>query len=190
MERDELFMSNFFNNIMGLSVEFLVLFGLCFFLIIILFFMHMSTSKKLKKLKVKYNRFMNGLSDRNMEELLETCLDNLNSVKSKNREIELKMNEIDRQLFQCVQKVGVVRFNAFDNVGSDLSFSIALLDNNDSGVVISGIYARDSSSTYAKPVSQAKSKYTLSAEEIQAIDIAKKTNVERNYKEKIYSNEE
>jgi len=124
---------------------------------------------------------MNGLSDRNMEELLETCLGSVNSVSAKNRDIELKMNEIERTILQCVQKVGIVRFNAFDNVGSDLSFSIALLDNNDSGVVLSGIYARDSSSTYAKPVSYGKSKYSLSAEEIQAIDIARKTNIERNY---------
>jgi len=47
-------------------------------------------------------------------------------------------------------KVGVVRYNAFDDVGSDLSFSIALLDDNDNGVVISGIYSRESSTTYAK----------------------------------------
>jgi hypothetical protein len=106
---------------------------------------------------------MNGLSDRNMEELLETCLSTSNSVNAKNREIELQINNIERRLLQCIQKVGIVRFNAFDNVGSDLSFSIALLDNNDSGVVISGIYARDSSSTYAKPVVSGKSKYTLSA---------------------------
>ena len=124
---------------------------------------------------------MNGLSDRNMEELLETCVSSVNSVSAKNRELELEINTIERTLLQCIQKVGIVRFNAFDNVGSDLSFAIALLDNNDSGVVISGIYARDTSSTYAKPVSTGKSKYTLSAEEIQAIDIAKKNNIGRNY---------
>jgi hypothetical protein len=124
---------------------------------------------------------MNGLSDRNMEELLENCLSNSNSVSAKNREIELKINEIERNMIQCVQKVGIVRFNAFDNVGSDLSYSIALLDNNDTGIVLSGIYARDSSSTYAKPVLSGKSKYSLSAEEMQAIDIARKTNVERIY---------
>jgi hypothetical protein len=124
---------------------------------------------------------MNGLSDRNMEELLEACISNTNAVSAKNRDIELKINGIERTVIQCVQKVGIIRFNAFDNVGSDLSFSIALLDNNDSGVVLSGIYARDSSSTYAKPVSSGKSKYSLSAEEIQAIDIARKTNIERGY---------
>jgi hypothetical protein len=60
--------------------------------------MLISTSKKLNKIRVKYNRFMNGLSDRNMEELLETCLDSVNSVKNKNRDIELKRNIIQIKL--------------------------------------------------------------------------------------------
>ena len=174
-------MNDFINNILNLQFEILILFAVCFIFIIINCLLLIANIKKTNRVKTKYNRFMNGLSDRNMEELLETCLGGVNSVNAKNREIELKLNEIERTLIQCVQKVGIVRFNAFDNVGSDLSFSIALLDNNDSGVVISGIYARDSSSTYAKPVTSAKSRYTLSAEEIQAIDIAKKTNIEKSY---------
>lgn len=174
-------MDELINNILNIKPEILILFAVCFLFIIINFLMLISNIKKTNRIKAKYNKFMNGLSDRNMEELLETSINSMNSVNAKNRDIELKLNEMERTLLQCVQKVGIVRFNAFDNVGSDLSFSIALLDHNDTGVVISGIYARDSSSTYAKPVITAKSKYTLSAEEIQAIDIARKTNVERIY---------
>ncbi len=174
-------MSDFFSNILNMQFEILVLFGVCFIFIIINCFILLANIKKTNKLKIRYKKFMSGLSDRNIEELLETCLNTTNSVSTKNREIELKINNIERRLLQCIQKVGIVRFNAFDNVGSDLSFAIALLDNNDSGVVISGIYARESSSTYSKPVVSGKSKYTLSAEEIQAIDIAKKTNIERSY---------
>lgn len=174
-------MSDFINNILNMQFELQFLFGMSFVFIIINCILLIANIKKTNKVKIKYNRFMNGLSDRNMEELLESCLSSVNSVTSKNRDIELKLNQIERTILQCVQKVGIVRFNAFENVGSDLSFSIALLDNNDSGIVLSGIYARDSSSTYAKPVSSGKSKYSLSAEEMQAIDIARKTNIERNY---------
>lgn len=172
---------DFINNILNLKSEIIILFIIVFCIVIINCFLLIANIKKTNRLRTKYNRFMNGLSDRNMEELLEKCIESVDAVNSRNRDIELKINEIERNLLQCIQKVGIVRFNAFDNVGSDLSFSIALLDNNDTGIVISGIYARDSSSTYAKPVSSGKSKYTLSAEEIQAIDIAKKTNIERNY---------
>lgn len=174
-------MSDFINNLLNLKIEIVVLFLVCFFFIIVNFLLLISNIRKTNRIRKRYSKFMNGLSDRNIEELLDTCLENVNSVSAKNRDIELKINDIERTLIQCVQKVGIVRFNAFDNVGSDLSFSIALLDNNDSGVVISGIYARDSSSTYAKPVTSGKSKYTLSAEEIQAIDIARKTNIENKY---------
>ncbi len=174
-------MNNFINNILNIQFEIQLLFAISFIFIIFNGILLIANIKKTNKVRTKYNRFMNGLSDRNMEELLENCLSNSNLVSAKNREIELKINEIERTMLQCVQKVGIVRFNAFDNVGSDLSYSIALLDNNDSGIVLSGIYARDSSSTYAKPVSSGKSKYSLSAEEIQAIDIARKTNIERIY---------
>lgn len=132
-------------------------------------------SSKLKKLKLKYNKFMEGLSDRNIEELLDSCLDELKELKAKNRDIENHINYIERNVVQCVQKIGVVRFNAFDNVGSDLSFSVAMLDSNDNGVILSSIYSRDNSTVYAKPVVGGKTKYALSAEEIQALDIAKKS---------------
>ena len=127
---------------------------------------------------------MNGFGENNIEELLETCIDKVNQVSIKNKEIESDINNIERNLIQCVQKVGIVRYNAFDNVGSDLSFSIAMLDNNDDGVILSGIYSRDSSSSYAKPVVGGKSRYTLSAEEVQALDIAKKIFRERLYDDK------
>lgn len=163
------------DSFLSLSPEWLVLIGINFFLILLLFFMNLGNRSKIRKLKNKYNRFMNGVSGESMEDLLNECLNKTDRIISKNREIENQINNIDRNLLYCMQKVGVVRYNAFDNVGSDLSFSIALLDSNDNGVVLSGLYSRDSSSTYAKPVIGGKSKYALSVEELKAIDIARKT---------------
>jgi hypothetical protein len=174
-------MGEFFSGFLNMKSEIKILFVVGFIFLLINFILLIVNINKTNKIKIKYNRFMNGLSDRNIEQLLESCIDSVNSVSSKNRDIETKINEIERNMIQCIQKVGIVRFNAFENVGSDLSFAIALLDNNDSGVVISGIYARDSSSTYAKPISSGKSNYSLSAEEIQAIDIARKTSIQKNY---------
>lgn len=171
-------MEAFLNSI---SLELIIAFSVNFFFILILFLINFSTRSKLKKLRTKYYRFMNGLSDRNIEQLLDECISGLRSIEDKNREIDNHLNHIERNILQCVQKFGVVRYNAFDNVGSDLSFSIALLDYNDNGFVISSLYSRDNSLTYGKPVVGGKSKYTLSAEEIQAIETAKKTHRERLY---------
>ena len=161
--------------------ESLIKYTVAFFIAMILFIMNMSNRSKIKKMKNKYYKFMNGLSGLNIEQLLETCIEKINETTNKNIELEKHINNIERTLLQCIQKVGVVRFNAFENVGSDLSFSIALLDNNDNGLVLSGIYSRDSSATYGKPILAGKSRYALSVEEIQALDIAKKSSRESVY---------
>ena len=170
-------MGNIFSNN---SPEILLAVAINFFLVFILFLMNLSTKSKLKKLRNKYNRFMSGISSSgNIEGMLEESITKVHEIVSKNKEIENQINQIERTLMTCIQKVGVIRFNAFDNVGSDLSFAISLLDDSDNGIVLSGIYSRDSSSTYAKPVVGGKSKYPLSAEELQALDIAKKIYRER-----------
>lgn len=164
-------MQEFFN----LSTEWLILITANFFLILILFLMNLSNQGKIKKLKAKYNRLMNGMGEGNLETVIVDCIDKVNLTIQKNKEIEYQINTIIRNMYYCIQKVGIIRYNAFDNVGSDLSYSIALLDNNDDGMVISSLYSRDTSSTYAKPVTGGKSKYALSAEELKAIDMARKT---------------
>ena len=126
---------------------------------------------------------MNGLSDVNIENVVFDCIEKANGVIEKNKELEYQLNSIERNMYYCLQKVGVIRYNAFDNVGSDLSFSIALLNNNDDGLVLSSLYSRESSSTYAKPITGGKSKYALSAEEIKAIDNAKKSYISSKYTE-------
>jgi len=66
-------------------------------------------------------------------------------------------------------RVGVVRFNPFGEIGGDQSFSVALLDSRDSGVVITSHYGKEMQRIYAKPLKQGKSEYSLSAEEEEAI---------------------
>ncbi len=76
----------------------------------------------------------------------------------------------------AVQKVGIVRFNPFSGVGSDQSFSVALLDKNDDGVIITSLYTREGNRVYAKPIKASASEYLLSSEEKKAIEKAKLEN--------------
>lgn len=168
---------------LGISLEWIILIGVNFILILLLFFMNLSNKVKIKRLKAKYAKFMNGSSGASIENVLDDYIEKVNGVVEKNKELEYQLNAVERNMYYCIQKVGVIRYNAFDNVGSDLSFSIALLNNNDDGLVISSLYSRDSSSTYAKPVTGGKSKYALSVEELQAMDTAKKTHVSSKYTE-------
>lgn len=156
----------------NLNIETIILFSINFVFSFILLLLFISNRSKLKKLKRKYNRFMSLEGEKNLEEILDVIIDRTDSIMSENKEIDNRITNIDKKLVNCIHKVGVIRYNAFENMGSDLSYSIALLDSNDNGIIISGIYSRDSSSTYAKPIINGKSKYMLSEEEVQALNEA------------------
>jgi hypothetical protein len=110
-----------------------------------------------------------------LEVVLQDLLKELRRVEEGVVENRVKMQELSEVLATATQGVGVVRFNAFQNTGSDLSFAVALLDAHRNGVVISSIYGREESRTYAKPVSGGKSAYQLGEEEQEAMNRALKS---------------
>lgn len=123
----------------------------------------------------KYKKFMKKLGEgENLEEDLENYMYKVERVEKQNAEILGQINGLDKDLEGCIQKVGIVRYSAFQDTGSDLSFSLALLDEKNNGIVMNGIYSREMSNIYAKPVEAGKSSYTLSEEEQQAIEKAMK----------------
>ena len=69
----------------------------------------------------------------------------------------------------AVRRVGLVRYDAFEDVGGRLSFSCALLDDHRNGVVVTSINGRQDTRVYAKPVVEGRSAYNLSVEEEEAI---------------------
>ena len=124
-------------------------------------------------LKKRVNRFLGARSERhNLEAILSEYLGKVDSANKKFDGIMASLDNINHRLSFSVQKVGIVRYNPFDNKGSDLSFALALLDDHNNGVVINTIHGRDASYTYAKPILSAQSSYVLSDEEIEAIELA------------------
>ena len=122
------------------------------------------------KLKNKYNKFMKKIGNgKNIEEDLENYMYRVERVERQNAEIISYCKNLDDEVAKCIQKVGMVRYSAFKDTGSDLSFAVAMLDENNDGVVFNGIYSRVMSNIYAKPVKKGVSEYTLSEEEKEAI---------------------
>ena len=109
----------------------------------------------------------------NIGDLMRKYIEDVDKIKEGQEKLNNRCNDIENNLEKCIQKLGVVRYSTY-NKGSDLCFAIALLDFEDNGVVINGVYSRDNTtSTYAKPITNGASKYTLTKEEQDAIDIAK-----------------
>lgn len=128
---------------------------------------------KFNKISRKYTEFMKKLGNgKDIEEDLENYMYRVERVEKQNAEIINYIKNIDNDLNKCIQKIGIVRYNAFQDTGSDLSFALALLDEKNNGVVLNGIYSREMSNIYAKPVENGKSKYTISEEEGLAIEKA------------------
>ena len=128
------------------------------------------------KLTKEYKNFMKRLGKGNdISEMLKEYLEDVELIKRDNSEIKAYYTKLDSDISSCIQKVGLVRYNAFKDVGSDLSFAIAFLDRENNGVVFNGIYGSDSSNIYAKPIKQGQSQYQLSDEEKYAIDLAEQS---------------
>ena len=150
--------------------NFLIIFAI---LLIVLLISYVVLIIKTSNLNKRYKQFMKKLGNgKNIEEDLENYMYRVEKVERQNSELHLICKEMGNQLSGCVQKIGIVRYNSFKDTGSDLSFALALLDEDNTGVVMNGIYSREMSNIYAKPVEKGKSPYTISEEEKLAIDKA------------------
>jgi hypothetical protein len=140
--------------------------------LVVLMILYTIAQIRISKIKEKYNLLVRGVKGVNIEQLLIKTGEDINSVHIDIDNIQNSLDKIETKLSFAIQKVGFVRYNAFGNMGSDLSFSIALLDSFQNGFVLTSIYGRDYTTSYAKPLKFGKSVYPLSVEEMQAIDRA------------------
>jgi len=106
-------------------------------------------------------------------ENLAEVLTQFKDLKENLERISLELENLKRENKFNIQKVGIIRFNPFSEVGGNQSFSIAFLDGNDSGVVITSLYTRTENRVYGKPIKNGQSEYLLSGEEREAIEKAK-----------------
>ncbi len=141
--------------------------------IILLLMLYIANSIKLSKLRKSYKQFMKKLGKgEQIDEILKKYIDTVEKVEENQEELENYYNKLDENMNTCMQKVGLVRYSAFKDTGSDLSFALAILDKYNDGIVLNGIYSREMSNIYAKPIKEGKSTYTLSEEEKEAIEKA------------------
>jgi hypothetical protein len=148
-------------------------------LLCIVFVLLIMNMIKLSKLRRRYNQMMNGGRQESVEQLLIGMQNNLNQLTAQNQLQQSELDQINKQMRKMKSHVGVQRYNAFSNDGgSDLSFSIAILDQEKDGVVLTGIHGREQTFIYAKPLEKGQSTYNLTPEEKNIIDrMAGKTNV-------------
>lgn len=126
------------------------------------------------RLERHYNRLTSGVTATGLRDVLEALLGSQQEARSRLRDIDGKLVHLREDGMGHVQRVGVVRFNPFSDTGGTQSFTVAILDGRDNGIVMTSLYARGGNRWYVKGVISAKGKQVaLSKEEEAAIKNAR-----------------
>ena len=128
----------------------------------------------LSYMKRRYNKMMAGVDGGNLEKLLNSQVDEIAMVVKNHKELQREIERIDAILAKAITRIAVNRFDAFNDMSNDLSYCIAMLDSDDNGILISGIFGREDSRTYVKPIVNGVSSYKLTQEEEKALREAMK----------------
>jgi hypothetical protein len=118
----------------------------------------------------RFKKFFAGTKARNLEEVMLLLGKQMKEINNSQKKINEHLLEVDGRLDKSIRSVETVRFNPFEEAGSNQSFAISFLNDEGDGVVMSSLYARDRMSIFAKPIVAGKSEFELSSEEKEVLE--------------------
>ncbi len=141
--------------------------------ILLLLILFIVLSVKHRKLNKKFNKFMTGATGSNLEELVISRFSDIDNLKADTRAIKDELSKVKENLLVTYQKMGVVKYDAFKEMGGKLSFVLALLDKNDNGIILNSVHSsREGCYTYLKEIIKGESFLELSEDEKNALNQA------------------
>ena len=156
----------------GISLDLIVI--VLAALVVILLIIIIINNVKISKLKKNYRIFMNGKNAESLEDTLMKSLDQIDELKASDQQNKEVMNRVLEHLDGTYQKVGLIKYDAFNEMGGKLSFSLAMLNRKNDGFILNAMHSREGCYTYIKEIISGKSIILLSEEEQQALDMALK----------------
>lgn len=154
----------------GLDIAY-VLIGMIAFMLLLLILVIVQFVE-MNKLKKKYGRFMKGKDGQSMEEEIIGLYDENSLIKEESKKNRKEINTLKKRMEFCYQKLGVVKYDAFQQMGGQLSFSIALLDEKNDGFILNSVHSSEGCYTYTKEIQGGECEITLGDEERKALDKA------------------
>lgn len=142
-------------------------------LVVLLFIILIIVIRNMNIMVRKYDAIMSGKKGADLEKIIRLRFKEMDQVKANAKRITKEHKEIKKHLSDCYSKMGLVKYDAFEGMAGKLSFSFALLDEENSGIVLSAIHSRDGCYTYAKEIIKGESYIALSEEEKNALERAK-----------------
>ena len=141
-------------------------------IILILFITVIVSLIKMSQLYRRYDIFMRGKDAETLEDLLINQIEDINLLKIEDKTNKENIRSLNRNLRASFQKLGLVRYNAFNGMGGNLSFVIALLDYTNSGFILNSVHSREGCYMYLKRVDMGQTEILLGSEEREALEQA------------------
>ncbi|WP_026517720.1 DUF4446 family protein [Butyrivibrio sp. MC2021] len=165
--------SGIFSAIGLASLDPAILFIVLLVLLIVVFVLFILQSKKLKNLERKYNKFMQGKEAESLEEEIVGIFHNNRAIKAENDKNRKDIIDINKRMAHTVQKIGLHKYDAFDQTGGKLSYAICFLDEEDNGILINSVHSADGINySYTKDITAGVADVELTGEERKAFDLA------------------
>ena len=155
---------------LGIDPAFIFIFLLI--LIIVLFVLYVNVTMKYNRLKSRYMTFMRGKDGKILEESMKERFAEVEAILKYTKQNRLDIQKINKRLESTYQKIGIVKYDAFNEMGGKLSFALAMLDNNNNGWIINAMHSREGCYTYVKEIVKGESYVELAEEEAEALDRA------------------
>lgn len=127
---------------------------------------------KMNKLYRRYDRFMRGKDAETLEDTMISIMEQLKDLNAKDRANKDMMKSLSKQVKDSFQKFGFVKYNAFKGMGGNLSFVLAMLDDNNTGFVLDAVHSREGCYLYLKEVEEGATEVLLGSEEQEALEQA------------------
>lgn len=151
------------------AILFFVMIGLMLILVII----SIVQTSRVKKLEKRYNRFMKGKEAESLEDEIVGLFQDNRMIRSENEKNRKDIQSINKRMQNSFQKVGLEKYDAFNQMGGKLSFALCLLDENDNGFLINSVHSTDGLNySYAKDINGGVADVELSEEERAALEKA------------------
>ena len=161
-------------KLLGIDSDYIII-GLAV-VVFILLILYIVNIIQLAQLKKRYKIFMSGKNARNLEKTLIERLDQVDELIEANTVNEKNIKQLFANMKFTFQKVGLVKYDAFNEMGGKLSFSLALLNETDNGFVMNAVHSREGCYTYVKEIIDGNAVIVLSEEEKAAVEMAKSSN--------------
>lgn len=154
----------------GLDPVYLII--LLFLIQVLLFVMLISVNMKYNRLKTSYSSFMKGKDGKNLEESMLTRFSELDEISEIAKKNQMDIQDIYKKMKLHYQKIGIVKYDAFHEMGGNLSFALTMLDENDNGWIFNAMHSREGCYTYIKEIINGESYIELAEEERQCLEKA------------------